>query len=129
MPTMLQTIHSKPAAPLPAAAWVWRGETNLPHYQTDFKRCTGFENYNCLCCLLMAMPQLKTQTYFRANDLDKKLAQEYKEAQKLIRQYKYSDAEKKLDKILKNIPTFTRRLYARQLCITTWVCRPKPCPL
>ena len=34
---------------------------------------------------------------------------------KLIRQYKYSDAEKKLDKILKNIPTFTRRLYARQV--------------
>lgn len=58
------------------------------------------------CCLLMAMPQLKTQTYFRANDLDKKLAQEYKEAQKLIRQYKYSDAEKKLDKILKKHPDF-----------------------
>ena len=59
-----------------------------------------------LCSLLLIHIQLDAQNHFRANQLDGKLTQEYQEARKLIRQGKYKDAEKKLDKILKKHPDF-----------------------
>ena len=51
----------------------------------------------------------QAQIYLRAGDLDKKTQAEYQEAQKLVRQGKYKDAEKKLDKILKKHPGFMKQ--------------------
>ena len=57
----------------------------------------------CFWAMVLAA---QAQIYLRAGDLDKKTQAEYQEAQKLVRQGKYRDAEKKLDKILKKHPGF-----------------------
>lgn len=48
----------------------------------------------------------QAQVYLRTGDLDKKTQAEYQDAQKLVRQGRYKDAEKKLDNILKKHPGF-----------------------
>lgn len=57
-------------------------------------------------CFLTTLLGVQAQVYVRVGDLDKKSQTEYQEAQKWVRQGKYKDAEKKLDKILKKYPGF-----------------------
>ncbi|MBK7220076.1 MAG: PD40 domain-containing protein [Saprospiraceae bacterium] len=57
-------------------------------------------------CFWTMVLGVQAQVYLRTGDLDKKTQAEYLDAQKMVRQGRYKDAEKKLDKILKKHPGF-----------------------
>ena len=119
----------KPAAPCQRQPGVEGWNQHLGITKQILKRCTGLKIIVPCFVADGCAPTENTGTYFRANDLDKKLAQELPRGQKLIPAVQiYSDAKKSWTRYWKH-PDFYEATFTQAVMYYDMGLPPKPCPL